>query len=87
MRLLRNLTLLYTGILVAALAASLTAIWVALTSVSRVLGEVKHGLLVVRDETEPLAGPLQLVRDSLPAVGENLEHVRDGLSHVDRALG
>ena len=87
MRLLRNLTLLYTAILVAALAASLSAIWAALASVSRVLGDVQDGLIIVRDETNPLAGPLQLVTDSLPGVATNLGHVKDSLVHVDQALG
>lgn len=86
MRLLRNLTLLYTGVLVAALAASLTAIWAYLRSISDLLGEIRQGLLVVRDETAPLEGLLQTVNGTLPGAAGNLQRVATHLGNVDAAL-
>ena len=61
MGLLAIVTWTYAGVLVLALAASLTAVWIRLLMIARVLGEVREALSTVATETEPLESNLKQI--------------------------
>ncbi len=86
MSLLLILTLIYTAILVLALAASLIAILLFLRSISRHLGEVRALLTGVEESTRPLRGPLELLQTVASDTGQNLDQAKDALSQSDQHL-
>ena len=87
MRLLRNLTLIYTAVLVSALGSSLVAILVYLRRISGALGEVREVLEEVRDETAPLGGHLRGVHEAVVSTTEGLGEVGARFARVDDGLG
>ena len=86
-KLLRTLTLVYTGVLVLAVAASLIAILVYLLRIAAALREVHDALATVKEKTEPLSGPLTLVRDTSAQAAEDLGKVYASLARADGHLG
>ena len=87
MGLLRNLTLIYTAVLVSALGSSLVAILVYLRRISGALGEVREILEEVRDETAPLGGHLQVAHEAVAGTAHGLGDVGARLARVDDGLG
>jgi hypothetical protein len=82
MALLRVLTLVYAGVLVAALATALIVIAVYLWRIARVLGDVRAALGEVRDRTAPLRqhlGPLEAL------TAEHVQEFEDAASALDSA--
>ena len=86
MKLLRTLTLIYTGVLVLAVAASGIAILVYLLRIAAALREVHEALATVAESTAPLAGPLTLVRDTSKQAAEDLTEVHARLARADEHL-
>ena len=84
MGLLRVLTLIYAGVLVAALAAVLSTIAVYLWRISGALADARAALALVRDRTRPL-------RQHLEGLEELTEHnvlrVEDATTTIEQALG
>ena len=72
MHLLSILTWIYAGVLVVALAASLTAIWISLVRIGRVLREIHQALIVAADETQPLDEHLKRVRKNVAEAARTL---------------
>src|SRR3712207_1054769 len=87
MVLLRNLTLIYTAVLVSALGSSLVAILVQLWRIAGALGEVREVLEDVRNETAPLGGHLQGVHGAVVGTAEGLGEVGARLARVNDGLG
>ena len=86
MRLLRALTLLYTGVLVSALGTSLTAIWVYLRRIAATLGEARAALGAVSDDTAPLDAHLRRLHDATAGVAGDLAGARESLARADDRL-
>ncbi len=87
MNLLAKLTLIYAGVLVSAVGSSLVAILVYLRQIRAVLGETRHALVEVRDDTAPLGGHLEGVHAATVEVAAGLDMARASLAHVDEGLG
>lgn len=86
MELLRTLTLVYAGVLVAALAASLITILVYLWRIGSVLGDTREALRVVVDRTRPLPVHLEPLRALRSADAAALEEAADALHRADACL-
>lgn len=82
MTVLTVLTLVYAGILVAALAASLITILVYLRRIGRTLGEAREALSEVAAASGPLQEPLERLEDELAAAADALE---PGAEALERA--
>jgi hypothetical protein len=87
MALLRTLTLVYAGVLVAALATALAVIAVYLWRIAFVLGDVRTALGEVRDRTKPLRQhlePLEALTEErvqeFEGAASALDNVRDRLA-------
>ena len=79
-------TVVYALVLVVVLAATLIAILYYLWSIGTTLGKIRAGLLVVRDQTAPLAGQLEAINGALGVVAGDLSGARDDLLTVAGAL-
>ena len=79
-------TVIYALVLVVVLAISLIAILYYLWSIGTTLGEIRAGLLVVRDQTAPLGGQVEAINGALGTVATDLTAARDDLLAVDGAL-
>lgn len=86
MELLRILTLVYAGILVAALAVSLIAILVYLRRIAAVLADVQHALARAGSETEPFEAPLSSLEQAADETSAALQEAGTDLSHADEGL-
>ncbi|CAN5648993.1 hypothetical protein BH23GEM3_BH23GEM3_11420 [soil metagenome] len=86
MELLRILTLIYAGVLILALAASLIAIWVLLRRTAGALAEAKRLLLRVEHQTAPLRDHIEPLRDGAGAVAEALDTAGTQLEEADQRL-
>jgi HAMP domain-containing protein len=86
MELLLFLTLIYIGVLVVALAASLIAIWIYLRRISRALGEVREALAAARRETGPLEDALRPLRDLFEETAGEMNAAESALEQADEAL-
>ena len=83
MGLLRLLTLIYAGVLVAALAVVLTTITVYLWRIAGALADARSALELVRDRTAPLRQHL----DGLERLTEeNVQRVEDATTTIEQAL-
>src|SRR5215212_7263051 len=79
-------TVIYALVLVVVLAVSLLLILYYLWSIGTTLGKIRAGLLVVRDQTAPLAGHVEAINGALSVVAGDLSGARDDLLTVDGAL-
>ena len=79
-------TVVYALVLVVVLAVSLLLIVYYLWSIGTTLGKIRAGLLVVRDQTAPLAGHVEAINGALSVVAGDLSDARDDLLTVDGAL-
>lgn len=61
MELLRTLTIVYAGVLVVALAVSLTLILVYLRRIAAKLSDIRSNLATVAQRTEPLEGHFEAI--------------------------
>ena len=86
MGLLRSLTLIYTGVLVSAVAASLGGIWFYLRRIANTLGEVREALAPAPDLTAPLDEHLQRLHDATAGVAEDLAATRASIERADARL-
>jgi hypothetical protein len=86
MELLRILTLVYAAVLVLALAASLTAIWIFLRRIGDVLGDTCAALVRVEERTRPLQDLIQPLNSTLQASSWDLRETAARLQHADEAL-
>ncbi len=86
MDLLRILTLIYIAILVLALAVSLITILVFLRRISKNLGQVQDKLQTVRELTQPLAGPIGMLKDVAGGAANGLSQTKDQLTRADGQL-
>ncbi len=86
MELLRIITLIYVGVLVLALAASLTAIWIYLRMVASALGDTYQALALVEERTRPLGELLQPLNPTLQGSIVNLKETAARLKHADESL-
>lgn len=86
MELLRILTLVYVGVLVLALAASLIAIWVYLRRIAGALGEAKQALLRAERESAPLQGYIEPLRDGTGETADDLGAAKDALKEANEHL-
>jgi hypothetical protein len=80
MELLRILTLVYVAVLVLALAASLTLIWIYLRRIAAALGGAREALTVVAARTRPLP---ELLRPVNPLLERSLHDLQE----ADARLG
>ncbi|MDQ4077531.1 MAG: hypothetical protein M3220_14955 [Chloroflexota bacterium] len=78
---LRNLTILYSVVLVLALALSLIAIWLYLDRIASVLADVREALATVGDQTEPLGKHLEQLNET---AGESVEELEEALARLGR---
>jgi hypothetical protein len=83
MAMLRILTLIYAGVLVAALAAVLVTIALYLWRISGALAEARAALALVRDRTQPLR---QHLRGLEEFTEENVQRVEDATTTIEQAL-
>ena len=79
-------TMIYALVLVVVLAVSLVAILYYLWSIGTTLGQIRAGLLVVRDQTAPLGGQVEAINGALSTVATDLSDARDDLLATDAAL-
>ena len=86
MRLLRTLTIGYVAVLVPTLATSLIAILVYLRRIAGVLGGVRSALAGVAEQTGPLTGALQPLRDAASGSADELARARESLEGVAERL-
>lgn len=86
MELLRIVTLIYAGILVAALTVSLIAILVYLRRIAGVLSDVHGALDRVCSETEFFYAPLTSLEQSVNDAAAALQDSDDDLSKADEQL-
>jgi len=84
MALLRTLTLVYTAVLVLALAVALTTIAVYLWRVAFALRDVRAALSLVRERTGPLRQHLQPLE---ALTEEHVEAFEDATTLLERATG
>jgi hypothetical protein len=82
MELLRILTLIYVAVLVLALAASLTLIWIYLRRIAAALGGAREALAVVQARTRPLPDLLQPVN---PLLERSLQDLREAEARLGSA--
>jgi hypothetical protein len=80
------LTLAYAAILVLALAAGLTAIWLRLRGIDRGLTAARDSLARVRDATGPLDAAIGLVREPMLETSRSLETAATELATAAEAL-
>ena len=83
MALLRVLTLIYAGVLVAALAVVLITIAVYLWRVSGALAEARAALALVRDRTQPLR---QHLRGLEELTEQYVQQIDDATTTIEQAL-
>lgn len=86
MELLRLLSLIYVGVLVTALAASLIAIWVLLRRVAHALGGARDALTTTRRETAPLEESLRTLRDLFQEAAGEMQAADSALQETDTLL-
>ncbi len=86
MELLRVITLIYAGVLVLALAASLTAILIYLRKIASALGDTYDALALVEERTRPLEELLQPLNPALKGSIADLQETAARLEHADEAL-
>lgn len=77
---LRTLTLVYTVVLVVALALSLIAIWIYLRRIGASLAKVQRALETARAETGPLGEHLGRLQEVSEASAEALENASQRLT-------
>jgi hypothetical protein len=86
MELLRLLTLVYAGVLVAALAISLIIILIHLWRIARVLGSVDAALREALNATHPLESLLGRLDEHVTAAHDSLGEAAACMEDADRAL-
>ncbi len=86
MELLRIITLVYAGVLVLALAASLTAILIYLRKIASALGDTYDALARVEEGTRPLEDLLEPLNLALQGSITDLKETAARLKHADEAL-
>lgn len=86
MELLRLVTLVYAGVLVLALAVSLTAIWVYLRRIAGALGGAREAFSRVATETEHLDPNLHPLRDLSREAAEEMSAAESALESADERL-
>lgn len=86
MELLRTLTLIWSGVLVLALAASLTAIWLYLRRIASALADVREALAGVTRATAPMKEHIQPLREQVEVAHEALQDACSTFEHADEAL-
>jgi hypothetical protein len=86
MRLLTWLTVIYLAVLVLALAASLTTIFVYLWRIGSALALVEGALLQAEANTAPLKGHVEAVNGGLTSVAGGLKLVDEHLASADGSL-
>lgn len=86
MELLRTLTLIHAGVLVLALAASLTAIWIELRRIAAALGGTRAALAMVEERTRPLDEGIRPFARDLERASRSLQDARARLAWADDRL-
>lgn len=86
METLVTLTLIYAGVLVLALAVSLTAIWISLRRIAAALADARAALVTVGRETEPLGPYLEPLREAFEGGAGELVEARTRLAGADDRL-
>jgi hypothetical protein len=87
MTLLLWLTLAYAAVLVLALAAGLTAIWLRLRGIGRALTAARDSLARVRDATAPLEAAMTPLQDRMLELAGSLEEAASELVVAGEAVG
>lgn len=86
MEILRLVTLIYAGVLVLALAASLIAIWIWLLRIGRALGQVETVLAGAADKVRPLERYFDRFEECTDRAEEELESAGAAMEAADEAL-
>jgi uncharacterized protein YoxC len=86
MQLLTNVTLVYTGVLVLALAISLITILVYLMKISQSLGKVRETLEAVAEETLFLTPVIEEFDQLISESSEEVSQVRQHLEGSEESL-
>lgn len=86
MEMLRLVTLIYVGVLVVALAASLIAIWIWLLRIGRALGQVETVLAGAANKVRPLERYFDRFEECTARAEDDLASAEATMEAADKAL-